>query len=269
MDVENKDMKEAIRTNVNCPELQDDLSLWKIVGQGNATEILKPIALQYVNDKMEGRKVDPPSVLISGDPGSGRSTIARAFSNAILGIPDFKESVGKTLGLGECLYQYFEESGPDTVFYVKGAEELSNYAQTVIYRLLREQILYVPIRLTQRRRKVEFASKPFLLLSINKDSWLNQELQNVIEWKIELNVLSEEELFLILKRRCKYCGWKHSSDEVPRVIAQNADGNPGRAMRILQMAYVNSRAGDKEIMEIGDVKKAMELLGNKDSREVA
>ena len=200
----------SIRTSVNSLELEEYLSLWNIIGQTKATEMLKNIALQYAHDNSEGRKVDYPSVLISGDPGSGRSTIARAFSNAILGAPDFKETVGKTLGMGECLYDYFEESGPDTVFYIRGSEEVSNYAQTVIYKLLREQILYVPVRSVRKMRQVEFSTKPLIILSINRDSWLNLELQNLIAWKIELEPYSEEEIFRILMQRCKYCGWKYS-----------------------------------------------------------
>lgn len=246
-----------IKTSVNSLELEEYLSLWNIIGK--ATNLLKYIALQYINDRMEGRKIHAPTIVLRGNPGSGRATLARSFSNAIGG--DFKEAVGKTLGMGECLYNYFEDSGPDTVFYIRGAEELGNYSQTIICRLLREQILHVPIRSEQKMKKVYFPAKPLIIFSINFDSWLNCELRNIIDIEIELDKYSEDELFQILKQRCDcYCKWAYKSDELLKIIAQNADGNPGKSMRLLQISYSIMRAGDKNIMKMKDVKKAVELL---------
>ena len=51
-----------------------------------------------------------------------------------------------------------------------------------------------------------------------------------------------------------------------KIIADNSNGNPKESMRLLQMAYINSRAGNKEIMEMKDVKKAVELLAEKKSK---
>lgn len=256
-----------IKTNISSLEIEENLSLWNIVGQEKATKLLKHLSLQFINDKMEGRKVDYHSVLISGPEGSGRSTLARAFANAILGAPHYKETVGNTLGMGECLYDYFEESGPDTVFFIRGSENVSNYSQTVIFRLLREQILYVPVRSVRKMREVEFVVKPFLILSKSRDGRLNRELHKLIDWKIELEEYTEEDTYKILLARIKYCLWNVDSNNILNIIAQNCRGRIRKGLDILQMSYSISRGKNRNVINREDVERAVKLLKCKISSE--
>ena len=107
-------MKEVIRTNVNCPELQDDLSLWKIIGQKSIIEILKNTVLSYFADKEIRREVQLPSIILSGLPGLGRRTIARALINS-LGITDCRECLGRTVGMGgEAIIDVFENAADNS-----------------------------------------------------------------------------------------------------------------------------------------------------------
>ena len=251
-----------IKTKINSLEIEEYLSIWNIIGQTRATSILKNAALQYINDKMEGRKVDFPSVLISGETGSGRATLARAFANAILGTPDFKQAIGRCLGMGTCIYDYFEQSIPETVFCIRGSECLSNYAQnSVVYKLLREQILHVPERTVRKMREVEFPTKPFLIFTTNKGRHLDTELNSLVDWKIELEPYFEKDIVNILFQRCKYCSWTCSSDEVLKTIAHSSKNNPGKSMELLQMSYSISRSDNRNIIQMKDVQKAIELLG--------
>ena len=130
MDIENKD----IRTNVNSSELQEDLSLWKIIGQKHNVEILKNTVLSYFADKEIKRDVQLPSIILSGLPGLGRRTIARALINS-LGITDCRECLGRTVGMGgEATIDVrnieedssFETHTPSTVTAVRGTIYIVN-----------------------------------------------------------------------------------------------------------------------------------------------
>ena len=64
----------------------------------------------------------------------------------------------------------------------------------------------------------------------------------------------------------KWLRWRHESKEVLQMIANKSEGNPGQSMRLLQMAYINLRAKDKEIIEIRDVEEAVGLLARKSTK---
>ena len=259
---------DVVKSQVHPIELDEEVSLYSFIGQDRAVSILKAVANQYINDKMAGRNPQLPSIQIRGYPQSGRRTLSLAFANSVLGCPPIKYTIGKTLSYGgDSVYDYIEDSTVDTVFFISGAQELTNCVQTVLYKLLREQILYIPMRSGQKMTKVPFPIKPLMIFSICTDSWLIPDLRDVIDLKIEMEKYTEEELFRILKQRCKYCGWKYSSDEVLRIIAQNANCNPGKSMTILKMAYSISRGENRDIIKKGDTEKAVELLVKKKSKD--
>ena len=262
MSVENKDIK-VIRTNVNCPELQDDLSLWKIAGQESIIEILKNTVLSYFADKEIGRDVQLPSIILSGLPGLGRRTIARALINS-LGITDCRECLGRTVGMGgEATIDVFENAADNSSIFVQGGEAASRFVQETFYKLLTTNKIYIPEKLSCTRTIIEFDKRPLVIFSCKHTSTLFPELMDVFDLHLTLTNYSPDEIVQILSQRKKWLGWKCENDEVLKMIAEKAEGNPGQSMKLFQMAYTISRAKDKDIMDVEDVEKAVGLLGKK------
>ena len=257
----------VVKTEVHPIELDEDLSLYSFIGQKRAVSILRAFANQYLNDKMEGRNPQLPAIQIRGYPQSGKRTLSLAFANSIFGCPVIEYGIGKTLSFGwDNIQNYIQNGTSSSVFYIDGAEELTNYVQTVLYKLLREQILYIPIRDEQKFEKIKFSIKPLIIFSISPDSWLIPELRDVINLEIEMERYTEFELLHILEQRCKYLGWSAKKNILRYIVLKGDASRVGKIIKILEMTYKIARADNRDTLEMKDAERAVELLVKKKSK---
>ncbi len=267
MDVENREVKKVIKTNVNCPELRESLSLYSIIGQNRIVEILKNVVLSYYNDKEAQRSPQLPSIIFSGpSSGLGRYTIAKALINSLC-LSDYRGSLGRSLGQGGTGFvDLLDNSTDNTTLIVIGAEHLSRYAQEVFYDILTKGRVSVPDRISHTNVEIEFEKRPLIIFICQHTATIFPELLQKFDFRLTLTKFSPKEIFLILKQRCTYCNFKYQHDNLLKMIAENSNGNPGESMKLLQMTYINSRAKDKEVIEMGDVERAVGLLGGEKSK---
>ncbi len=266
MDVENREVRKVV-ANVNSLELNEDVSLYSLIGQQRIVEILRNIISCYYNDKEAGRNPQLPSIVLSGSQGLGKKTIGRALANSI-GLYNLRQTLGRTLAMGgEGLVDYCDEPHEDLVLFVHKAEQLSRFCQEVFYKILTTGRIAVPDRVTHNRVEIEFYQRPLVIFICQHTATVFPELLQVFDFHLTLTNFSPQKIFVILKQRCTYCNFKYQHDNLLKMIAENSNGNPGERMRLLQMAYINSRAKDKEVIEIGDVERAVRLLKYKTPSE--
>ena len=257
----------TVRTNTNSLELEESLSLWSIVGQQRIIELLKNVVLSYFHDKEINRNPQFPSVLLAGPAGLGKKTIGKSLANS-LGCTDYRECLARTLSMGGISFaDYFVDPHDNTAFLVRGGEYMSKAAQELFYRLLTEQRISIPNRMTGKSDEIIFNKKPLVIFTIQEESWVLPELYSVIDFTLDLESYDEKEILLLIKQRCKWCGWKYSSDDVLKMIAQNADNNPAKSIKLFQISYSISRSQDRNILKIEDAQKAIELLGENRRKE--
>ena len=256
-----------VRTEVHPIELDGELSLYTFIGQKRGVSILTAVANQYLTDKMEGRNPQLPTIQIQGYPQSGRRSLCLAFANTVFGTPTIEYGIGKTLSFGwDNIHNYIQTGTPSTMFFIAGAEELTNYVQTVLCKLLREHILYVPNRFNEKYERIEFPTRPLIVFSICPDSWLMPELRDVINLEIEMERYTEFELIDILKQRCKYLGWSAKTNILRYIVLKGDAYRVGRIIKILELTYQLARSCNRDILEMKDAVKAAELLKEKKAK---
>ena len=229
-------------------------SLWNFIGQSKALSLVKCFLEQYHNDVMDGRHPKYPSLLITGESGMGKSLLAKAISNAF-GCLEIRIGYGNSLGYGDDTGEYFLSGNDNSCYYIKYAEQLNQFAQNTIMKLLLEDVLYIFNPLEQTSTKEEYTNK-LIIFSAASNKRILSQIVNAVDIKISLTPYSKEEISQMLYQRCWMLDWVCTLDTID-YLAHNARGNPGRAMRLLQMTYRVARSRGQSDLRLPDATQAL------------
>ena len=248
--------EKTIQTNVN-ERFDQEISLWKLIGQKSTIEILQRTILCYQNDLSENRKPRLPSILICSDErGLGSETLSRSMTSS-LAMP-IKTTFGDSLRFDVNVQEFLQDSSDETAFYISNAEKISSNIQQVIYRIMKDKMLRLAGRYGQVPQYVPFDNRLIILGTTNEIS-LASSLRRLFDLRISLTLFDDELLFNILRQRVNLLCWK-TSDDVLNHIVLHSQGNPSKAIRtILQTAYVVMRSEGKDIIEEEHVNKSLKL----------
>ena len=247
-----KDLKlSPSRTDVNSIEPD---SLWKIIGQSKALSLVKCVIEQYHIDVMDGRNPKLPSLLITGESGMGKSLLAKAISNAF-GCLDVRIGYGNCLGFGDDVCEYFLGGNENTCYYIRYAEQLNQFAQNTIMKLLLEDVLHITNPLEQTSSQEEFPNRLIIFSAASTKRILSQ-IVSAVDINLSLTPYSNEEISQIIYQRCWMLDWA-CSDEAMKFIGFHAQGNVGKSMRILQMTYRVARARGEDYLRLADATQAL------------
>jgi len=234
-------------------------SLWKIIGQHKILTLAKCVLEQFHNDVMDGRNPKPPSVLITGENGMGKSVLAKAIAHAF-GLTDIRIGYGNCLGYGDDTGEYFLSGNENTCFYIRYAEHLNQFAQNTIMKLLIEDVLYISNPLDRTTTHEDFLNR-LIILSAASTNRIIPQIVSAVDINLSLTPYTENELSQIIYQRCWYLNWP-CSDEAMNFIAFHAKGNVGKGMRLLQTMYTVARARGEDYLKLADATQALALCGN-------
>ena len=250
-----KSKKTIIETDVNS-SFSEEITLWNIIGQRNAVEILRTCVDQYQADTIDGRNPKLPSILLIGERGIGKKTLAQAFNNSLGNVISIE--VGHSLGLGQDFYECFKEATEHSTLYIDSCENLNRIFQSAIYRVLKEHVLRVPFLFERKMDEIPFENRLIILSSVDTRKIMTT-LLDAIDVKIHLGKYSIDELCEILKQRCRVLNWEYENG-IMENIAKISNGNAGKAIRILMMGYRVMRSKDEDILKSGHLNRAVHMM---------
>jgi len=229
-------------------------SLWNFIGQSKSLSLVKCVLEQYQLDVMGGRHPKPPSVLVTGENGMGKSVLSKSIAYAF-GILDIRIGYGNCLGYGDDVGEYFLSGNDNSCYYIKYAEQLNQFAQNTIMKLLEENILYITNPLDRTTTQEEYPNRLIILTAASTKGIIPQ-IVSAVDINLSLTPYTEKELTQIIYQRCWLLDWA-CSDEAMNFIAFNAKGNAGRAMRMLQMTYRVARSRGQSDLRLPDATQAL------------
>ena len=248
-------MKQKADIATDVDEAFDEfVSLWNFKGQTQSVAVLKTVAEQYLNDQTDGKHPKYPSILLIGEDGIGRRTLARALHSS-LGQLDFRESVPQTGSLDDDIRRYWRDASDHTTYYINSVDCLTQYIQAQIYKILRNHEVRV-VNIMERKEEIISVPNRLVILSATNEKRVLPQLLNVVDIHCHLGKYSSDELFEILKQRCHWAAWQYDKDAL-EVIAIGCQGHPGRAIRLLQMSYRCMRSKNHDVLCLEDIEKAM------------
>jgi Holliday junction resolvasome RuvABC ATP-dependent DNA helicase subunit len=242
------DKHQAIATKVS----EYEPSLWHFVGLFHVRYGLVSVVDQYFNDQLRGRNPPYPTILLLGNYGSGRRTLARAIHNAF-GNLEFAEPA-HTLGVSEDPSDFFQKTTQNTTIYIPNIQQICPTVLGQIIYVLRDGVcLLSPF--SPSTDPIHIGSR-LMIFSGGKQDKIDPDIQRHITHRFELCGYNNQQILQILLQRVKGLCWK-ATNAALNLITQSSDDNPYRAMKILQMCRTVARAEDQDMIDIIHVKRAL------------
>lgn len=231
-------------------------SLWNFIGQYKSKFALISLVDQLVNDRLAGRNVEFPVVLITGATGIGKRTLAKALHNAC-GNLVFKETAS-VLGTTEDHCDFFNTSTDFTTFYITNFTLVSVVVVGALVCAFRDKYFYQQAMPGSEKKIISVGNK-LIILSADGVTMMNPDVLKHVGVRCYLAPYSLDHIYQILKQRINILNWK-ASETTLKLIAQNSKNNPEQAMKLLQNTYMIARSEDRDKININHAKKALVLI---------
>ena len=229
-------------------------SLWNFIGNYKAKYALISLVDQLTNDRLDGRKVEFPVVLMTGATGIGKRTLAKALHNAV-GNLEFREA-GLILGTSEDHTPFFSTATEHTTLYITNFDKVSPVVAGALIHIVRDKCFHNSF--PGGETEIIHVENKLIILAYDGVAMINPEILKYIGIRCDLAPYSLDHVYQILRQRINFLDWK-ASETTLKLIAENAKNNPGTAIQMLQRCYILSRAENRDKINITHAKKMLVL----------
>lgn len=245
-------MDENLRTIATDVD-QYQPSLWHFIGQFRVRFALTAIVDQYYCDRSKGRNPKYPVILLTGDVGWGRRTLARAFHEA-MGNFEFREPA-HILGVSEEPVEFFQGAKEHTTFYIPN---LSKICLTVIGQLIyviRDGLCYKSEFPNPNSETIPIGNR-LTIVSADRNESINPDIMKHVTVRCDLVGYNNPRIREILQQRVTGLNWP-ASDDALELITQHSNTNPGKAMKILLLSHTVARSNQEDTIDLTHAKQAL------------
>jgi Holliday junction DNA helicase RuvB len=229
-----------------------------VVGQKQATELLKVALAAFWNDRAAGRNPSFGSCLFVGPPGVGKTLFSQLIARELCG--PLKECLGQTLGLGEDVYALLMGLAPDSVLFIDESHLLSPFVQTILFRAIEEQKLYVPKGPVSSKYTAVPLNRFTTILATTDEHSLLPPLRDRMKLTLRFTYYEASELAELCRQRAHALRWNVET-EVFNLIAQRSKGTPRFAIRLLEGGYRTARAEGADAITVAHFHRTCQLEG--------
>ena len=245
--------KKVVGVDVNQIKLT---SLSHIHGQPQVINKLNVHISAYFNSRSESNNADSSfgPVAFYGPSGLGKTITAKAV-HAELGNLHMIETNGVTMNAKAELYSTFLSADDNTTIFIDEAHGMNSKTQLILLTALSERTLRVPAG-PSRYHTIPLA-RFIIIMATTHEYLLLDALRNRMRIECRFKDYSIADLIQIARQRADLLLWKYESDEVLKIVAKRAKGNPRRALnRNLQMCQHVAKSRDRDIIMLTDVEEA-------------
>ena len=249
--------KKVVGVDVNQIKLT---SLSHIHGQPQVINKLNVHISAYFNSRSESNNADSSfgPVAFYGPSGLGKTITAKAV-HAELGNLHMIETNGVTMNAKAELYSTFLSADDNTTIFIDEAHGMNSKTQLILLTALSERTLRVPAG-PSRYHTIPLPHFT-MIMATTHEYVLLAALRNRVRIECRFKDYSIEDLIQIVRQRADALLWKYESDEVLKIVAKRAKGNPRRALnRNLQMCRHVAKSRNRDIIMLTDVEEAFSHL---------
>ncbi len=249
-------MNERINNNVATNVDEFEPSLWTYIGQFSSRYSLIALVDQIHNDRMAGRNPEYPVVLLTGEIGHGRRTLARALHNAV-GNLEFRETA-LILGTSEDHYSFFKTTTDFTTHYITNFTKVSTIVAGALIHIIRDKC-FTQAELPGRKSEIIPVKNKLIILSTENNPTINPDVLKYVGIRCDLSGYNNDHIYQILKQKIGFLNWNVSEATLKYITQNTINNNPSSAVHLLQQSYVVSRSQNKDRIDITHAKKAFFL----------
>jgi len=250
-------MKNITGTDVNQVKLT---SLSHIHGQPQVVNKLNVYINAHFNNRSESKNADSSfgPVAFYGPSGLGKTITAKAV-HAELGNLHLIETNGVTMNAKAELYTILLNADENTTIFIDEAHGMNFKTQLILLTALSERTLRV-LAGTSNYRTIPLANFTMILATTHEHMLLGA-LRNRMRIDCRFKDYLLDDLVEIVRQRIEALNWQCESDEIVRIVAQRAKGNPRQALhKNLQMCWHVAKSHDRDMIMLDDANEAFHYL---------
>lgn len=244
-------MKQQVKPIIDIDEFDQSVSLWQLLpcGNGHGLKMLKYIVDSVLNSQKAQNNI---SILLTGK--QGKRTHGRAFLRAV-GIEDINEIPAELLRPTSGVMSFFDNANVNQGYLISDIEKISQFVQTNIYEILskREFCLHN----YTKKGNDKFAVPSSLILTSKDKKCMPTYIPANVDYVIELEEYTEQQLELIVLQRVKYCHVDYENEDILKFIVGQGENDLHKIIKLLKTAIVIMQAECRKTLTLTDVKKAL------------
>jgi len=237
--------------------------LWSIVPGGSGKGIVK---LRKIIDSIQAQNYSKPykklpSFLIVGEHDTGKNLVAKAITNSLI-LTDVRECNVRYFDNGIQSSVFFRDSLLGTAHIITNVEKLSMVAESVLWRYLKHGVCKYYNYSTRQFDIVQHCNGMIILTAKDK-SKISKSLVSAVDYVIELEPYSIEQIKIIIHQQLKFCDINYIGGEV--ILQEIVD--QGIAMIALSLDFLKEcimvmRAEMLDSLDMEVVNKAKRMWGS-------
>jgi Holliday junction DNA helicase RuvB len=246
-----------IGTDVNQFEI---LSLSKIRGQKQVTNLLKVNLDAYFQSRSAGNCSSMGPILLCGYSGTGKTLVAKAL-HAELANLELIETNGEMLSNASELTSILISATENTSLFIDECQGMSNRCQNILLTAISEKVIYVPQNGNKKSKRSIPLENFTLIMATTHEYYLQDALRNRMRIYCRFEHYGIDDLVEIIRQRALALKWDIESDQVLIEIAKRSKKTPRIALnRNLQQCWNVCSSQGRNMITMNDVCQAFELL---------
>ena len=258
-------MKQELKQQA-APDVEADflshISLWNVHGNSMQVRSLRILVQAYHNDIAEGRNPQIGHLAFVGNKGSGRRTLAYAYSNS-LGCSQVIEAEASTLSMGiQDISMFLQKGDGFSSYLIHNANRLSPYSNSILIPAIKDNSLKVCNSLSTEEPTTEYFNK-LVMFCCDKIEKVNPEIVRKVSLCCHVDNFTDHDILNILIQRLSFLSWSikdGQKQEILETIVNLCNCNVGLAIRMLGWTYKCSRSMGEDVMTLKALNMALHLL---------
>jgi hypothetical protein len=231
----------------------DSVSLWQMIPAGSGKAL---ILLQNIVDHILYTQPHPmPSILITGI--EGKKSHSRAFLRAIA-IDRINEIPAFMLHPASGELNYFHQATRDSGYILADVDELNPDVLVNLHEILTQQRF--SLFNMWKESKDTFGMEGVVILTTESVDQVHHSIRQAVDYHVEIEPYTNEQYKLIVLQRLKYCGIQYDCETVLDEIVSRGKGKLRDIIDLIRVCITLIQPDERTVLELKDVRKAVDLL---------
>ena len=245
------------QSTITVDDFEKYIHLWNLIpgGAGKGVILLKKLVDQIQYEGFYKPITKLPTILISGI--EGKRTAAKALTNSFSIELDNCYEIHASFLDSIQSRMFFHDSIAFSAHIVHHIEQLNSTSQSIVYRFLKDRRCEFRDYFSKQYEYVHLNG--MLILTTSNIDKVNKPILDAVDYIIELEPLSQEQLELVILQRLKFCDIGYESENILKEIIEYGNGQIKEIIKFLRTCQTITKADCRKFLTSKDIEMGRRL----------